>query len=74
MRKEENWIENQYPFTIVSKIYRNLESENSQDYSQKPQGNCTFMNLASERHSVLSIKHFLRDKLEAAPSASHVVA
>ncbi len=27
--------------------YRNLKSENSPDYAQKPQHNCTFMNLAS---------------------------
>jgi hypothetical protein len=27
--------------------YRNLKSEKSQDYAQKPQRNCTFMNLAS---------------------------
>jgi len=27
--------------------YRNLKSENSQDYAQKPQKNCTFMNSAS---------------------------
>ncbi len=29
--------------------YRNLKSENSQDYAQKPQRNCTFMNLASRQ-------------------------
>ncbi len=27
--------------------YRNLKSENFQDYAQKPQRNCTFMNSAS---------------------------
>jgi hypothetical protein len=27
--------------------YRNLKSENSQDYAQKPQRNCMFMNSAS---------------------------
>ncbi len=27
--------------------YRNLRSENSQDYAQKPQSDCTFMNSAS---------------------------
>jgi hypothetical protein len=27
--------------------YRNLKSENSQDYAQKPQGNCTLMNSSS---------------------------
>jgi hypothetical protein len=29
--------------------YRNIKSDNSQDYAQKPQQNCTFMNSASER-------------------------
>jgi hypothetical protein len=28
--------------------YRNLKSENSQDYAQKPQQNCMFMNSDSE--------------------------
>jgi hypothetical protein len=28
--------------------YRNLKSENSQDYAQKPQRNCMFMNSVSE--------------------------
>ena len=32
--------------------YRNLKSENSQDYAQKPQRNCTFMNLASGQAQV----------------------
>ncbi len=27
--------------------YKNLKSENSQDYAQKPRRNCTFMNKAS---------------------------
>jgi hypothetical protein len=27
--------------------YRNLKSDNSQDYAQKPQTNCTFMSLDS---------------------------
>jgi hypothetical protein len=31
----------------VNIIYGNLKSENSQDYAQKPQRNCTFMNSAS---------------------------
>ncbi len=30
--------------------YRNLKSENSQDYAQKPQCNCTFMNPASDSY------------------------
>jgi hypothetical protein len=29
--------------------YRNLKSENSQEYAQKPQRNCTFINSASGR-------------------------
>ena len=38
--------------------YRNLKSENSQDYAQKPQRNCTFMNSASVALTeVLYIKH-----------------
>ncbi len=28
-------------------VYRNIKSENYQDYAQKPQRNCTFMNSAS---------------------------
>ncbi len=31
----------------VNIVYRNLTSRNSQDYTQKPQRNCTFMNSAS---------------------------
>ncbi len=32
----------------VNILHRILNSDNSQDYAQKPQGNCTFMNSASE--------------------------
>ncbi len=35
------------PFLWFRNTYRNLKSENSQDCAQKPQRNCTFMNLAS---------------------------
>jgi hypothetical protein len=31
----------------INIVYGNFKSENSQDYIQKPQRNCTFMNLAS---------------------------
>jgi len=31
----------------VNIVYGNLKHENSQDYSQKPQQNCMFMNLAT---------------------------
>ncbi len=31
----------------VNIVYGNLKSENSQDYAQKPQRNCTFINSAS---------------------------
>jgi hypothetical protein len=31
----------------VNIVYGNLKSENSQDYAQKPQRNCTFWNSAS---------------------------
>jgi hypothetical protein len=33
--------------------HRNLKSENSQDYAQNPQRNCTFMNSASDPHHCL---------------------
>jgi hypothetical protein len=36
----------------VNIVYGNLKFENSQDYAQKPQRNCTFMNSASVRVSV----------------------
>ncbi len=32
----------------VNIVYGNLKSENSRDYAQKPQRNCTFMNSASD--------------------------
>jgi hypothetical protein len=32
-------------------VYRNLKSENSQDYAQQPQRNCMFMKTASYEHS-----------------------
>ncbi len=39
-----------YPFPIgLRNIYWNLKPENSQDYAQKPQQNCMFMNSASGR-------------------------
>jgi hypothetical protein len=38
-----------YPLSYgLNNPYRNLKYENSQDYAQKPQRNCTFINLASE--------------------------
>ncbi len=34
-----------YPLSYgIRNPYRNLKSENSQDYAQKPQRNCSFMN------------------------------
>ncbi len=36
--------------------YSNLKSENSQDYAQKPQRNCTFMNSASVLNNYNKIK------------------
>jgi hypothetical protein len=37
-----------YPLPYgIRNPYRNLKPENSQDYAQKPQRNCTFMNSAS---------------------------
>jgi hypothetical protein len=34
-------------FYNIHIVHGNLKSENSQDYAQKPQQNCTFRNLAS---------------------------
>ncbi len=48
--KGENLTENPpspHPSLWFKNPYRNLKSENSQDYVQKPQRNCTFMNSAS---------------------------
>ncbi len=39
----------------VNIVYGNLKSENSQDYAQKPQRNCMFMNSASVQHNILRI-------------------
>jgi hypothetical protein len=40
-----------YPLSYgLRNPYKNLTSENSQDYAQKPQRNCTFMNSASGKH------------------------
>ncbi len=36
----------------VNIVYGNLTSENSQDYAQKPQRNCTFMRSASGGRSI----------------------
>ncbi len=47
----------------VNIVYGNLKSENSQDYAQKPQRNCTLWNSASGAIGVLykgsRRKHFL---------------
>ncbi len=48
-RKEENWIEN-HTISMVSESPnegRNLKTEKSQDYAQKPQRNSTVMNSTS---------------------------
>ncbi len=41
---QQKWFETGYNVNIV---YVNLKAVNSQDYAQKPQRNCTFMNSAS---------------------------
>ncbi len=54
-------------FCNVNIEYGNLKSENTQDCAQKPQRNCTFMNLASELSSqvwfewchVVEYKHYI---------------
>ncbi len=39
--------ENHTPFPGLRNPYRNVKSDNSQDYVQKPQRNCMFMNSTS---------------------------
>ncbi len=41
----------------VNIVHGSLKAENSQDYAQKPQQNCTFMNSASGCSRVLSGPH-----------------
>ncbi len=43
---EQKWFEIAFVCN-ANIVYGNLKSENSQDYAQKPQRNCTFMNSAS---------------------------
>ncbi len=43
---EKKWFETGL-YNNVNIVYANLKSENSQDYAQKPQRNCTFTNSAS---------------------------
>jgi hypothetical protein len=38
----------------VNIVYGNLKSENSQDYTQKPQRNCMFVNSASGVFNILA--------------------
>jgi hypothetical protein len=45
--KEGKPVKKPYPLPYARNPCRNLKSENSQDYAQKPQRNCTLMNLAS---------------------------
>ncbi len=50
-RKEEYLIEKHahVPYGFRNP-YRNLKAENSREYGQKPQQNCTFMNSASVQY------------------------
>ncbi len=58
----------------VNVIYRNLKSENSQDYAQKPPWNCTFMNSASvvgvldEPYSVQLSGHARLHRMDTVPA------
>ncbi len=49
MKKVEILDRNPYPhpYGLRNPPYRNLKSENSQDYAQIPQRNCAFTNSAS---------------------------
>ncbi len=44
--------------------YRNLKSDNSQDYAYKSQQNCTSMNSASVKHIILSNHALLKKYCE----------
>ncbi len=51
--KEEKPVRKPYPLPYgLRNPYRNLKSENSQDYAQKPQQNWTFMNSATRRLAI----------------------
>jgi hypothetical protein len=45
--KEKGGKPDEKPHHLSRNLYKNLKSDNSQDYAQKPQRNCTFMNSAS---------------------------
>jgi hypothetical protein len=48
MEKGEKPVRKPYPLPYgLRNPYGNLKPENSQDYAQKPQRNCTIMNSAS---------------------------
>ncbi len=55
----------------VNIIFWNLKSENSQDYAQKPQRNCTFMNSAS---GYMRLRHWLSDALTTRLDLIHTSA
>ncbi len=45
--RRKTWQKPPLPSLCFRNPYKNLTSENSQDYAQQPQRNCTFMNWAS---------------------------
>ncbi len=45
--RRKTWKITIFPSLLFMKFIQNLKSENSQDYAQKPQQNCTFINSAS---------------------------
>jgi hypothetical protein len=50
--------------------YRNLKSDNAQDYTQKPQRNCTFVDSASVHCSLILSLHFNKNsKISLSPKA-----
>jgi hypothetical protein len=53
--------------------YRNLRSDNSQDYAKKPQRNCTLMNSASGKKSVQDFFTILHRLTELVPCGMHPV-
>ncbi len=56
--KEKGGKPDRKPYPLhygLRNLYRNLKSENYQDYAQKPQQNCTVMNSASVQRYIVHV-------------------
>jgi hypothetical protein len=71
----ENLVETNSPFPMVLRNpYRNLKSEKSEDYVQKPQRNCRFMNSAPDESvwNLFSIRHLGSKKGTQSPETDFI--